>query len=130
MSHPSARSIFWWNFAAGAMDACTGILLMAAPAFTLRMMKLEVPLPVEPFIGWIGAFVAAVGLCYFLALRSSKEGTAMVWRMTALVRTMVAGYLMWQIYSGSLPMGWSTVAATDGVVALVQGIGLKRGWLS
>jgi len=120
----------FWNLAVGAMDACTGILLMVAPAFTLRLMKLEVPAGILPFIGWIGAFVFAVGSAYFFALRSPGEGTAMVWRITAFARTVVAGYLVWKISTGSLSTGWATVAATDAVVAMVQWIGLKRRWLS
>lgn len=102
---------------------------MTAPAFTLKLMNLEVPQQALPFIDWIGAFVFAVGVCYFLAFGGVRESRAMVWRMTALARSVVAVFLIWKISEGSLAIGWITVAATDTIVALVQWVGLKRRWI-
>jgi hypothetical protein len=123
-----------WNGAVGAMDSLTGLLLMAAPGFTLRLMGLSVSPGEWIWISWIGAFVFAIGSCYFFALkppidRGSRVGCAMVWRMTASARTVVALFLTGKIVSGALDQGWVTVAITDAVVATVQWIGLKRGWV-
>jgi len=123
-----------WNGAVGAMDSLTGLLLMAAPGFTLRLMGLRVPPEEWIWISWIGAFVFAIGAGYFFALkppvdRASGAGCAMVWRMTASARTVVALFLAGKIVSGTLDHGWATVAITDAVVAAVQWIGLKRGWI-
>jgi hypothetical protein len=129
-----ARWIPRWNAAVGSMDALTGVLLMVAPGFTLRLMGLSVPPGEWIWVSWIGAFVFAVGACYFFALRppvdrESRIGCAMVWRMTALARTVVALFLVGKIASGMLAGGWATVAITDAVVAAAQWFGLKRGWI-
>lgn len=123
-----------WNAAVGTMDALTGVLLMAVPGFTLRLMGLAVPAGEWIWVSWIGAFVFAVGACYFFALRplvdrESRIGCAMVWRMTASARTVVALFLIGKIVSGALDRGWATVAITDAIVATVQWVGLKRGWI-
>lgn len=113
------------------MDAGTGLLLIFAPAFTLKLMGLSVPTEVLPYQSWIGAFVLSTGLAYAWAVRfptneRERGGREMVWRMTALVRTVIALFLTCRILTGGLAAGWGTVAATDGVVALVQWIALKR----
>jgi H+/Cl- antiporter ClcA len=83
-----------WSLAVGAMDASTGLLLVFAPQFTLKLMKIP---PLDPaawvFLQWIGAFVGAVGLSYLFALRSDQE-RAVVWKITALVRLVIAAFLV------------------------------------
>jgi hypothetical protein len=123
-----------WNAAVGAMDALTGVLLMAAPGFALRLMGLAVPPGEWIWVSWIGAFVFAVGACYFFALkppvdRERRIVCVTVWRMTAMARTVVALFLAGKIASGMLASGWATVAITDAAVAAVQWIGLKRRWI-
>jgi hypothetical protein len=127
--------ISWWSAAVGAMDACTGLLLIFAPAMTLKLMGLSVPTEVLPYQSWIGAFVLSTGLAYGWAIRHpandrDKGAREMVWKMTALVRILIALFLTSRILTGGLSAGWSTVAATDAVVALVQWVALKRRVLS
>lgn len=131
----AAGWIPWWSAGVGAMDACTGLLLILAPDFTLKLMKLSVPAEVLPYQSWIGAFVLSTGLAYAWAIRQpvnerERGAREMVWKMTALVRTVIALFLTAKILTGSLSAGWATVAATDAVVALVQWVALKRRWLA
>lgn len=130
-NHKAAGWISWWSAGVGAMDACTGLLLIFAPGFTLKLMGLSVPAEVLPYQSWIGAFVLSTGLAYAWAVRRptherEKGAREMVWKMTALVRIVIALFLTERILIGSLSSGWGTVAATDAVVALVQWVALKR----
>lgn len=120
----------WWNVGVGAMDACTGMLLMVAPVLTLRMMGLQ-PIGAEAlvFLSWMGAFVFAVGVSYFLALRDDQaQQGEIIWKMTALVRAVIACFVVIKVAQGSLEPLWLSVAATDAMVAVVQGIGIKKRW--
>lgn len=126
-----AAWISWWSAAVGSMDACTGLLLIFAPEFTLNLMKLSVPADALPYQSWIGAFVLSTGLAYGWAIpqpsnEREKGSREVIWKMTALVRTVIALFLTSRILTGGLSVGWSTVAATDAVVALVQWVALKR----
>ncbi len=122
--------IVWWNVLVGLMDSITGILLMAVPALTLSLMGLQ---PINPpslvFLSWMGAFVFAIGFVYLLpffhSLRDPSEGE-MIWKITALVRFVIAGFVIWKIMQGQLEWRWITVAITDGVVAMLQVIGLRN----
>ena len=118
----------------GLSDTITGILLCAAPAFTLRMMGVHAPPDALPYIGYIGAFVLSVGLaCLYGArimhLPSSVDRLEIVWFLTALSRAAVAFYLLPEISIGAFQPVWLTVALFDGTCALIQAIGLRRGWL-
>lgn len=131
----AAGWIPWWSTGVGAMDACTGLLLIFAPELTLKLMGLRVPLEVLPYQCWIGAFVLSTGLAYAWAIRQptnerEKGARETVWKMTALVRTVIALFLTAKILTGGLPPGWATVAATDAFVALVQWAALRRRWLA
>lgn len=124
------RKLFWWNAGVGAMDACTGLLLLFAPTLTLRLMGLQaIGAEARIFLSWMGAFVFGVGASYFLALRvrSAEEGE-MIWKMTALVRAVIALFVIAQVARGTLESLWLSVAATDAFVALVQLVGLKQSW--
>lgn len=124
--------IFQWL--AGACDMITGVLLVFAPAWTLKLIGVQqLPQPVE-FASFVGVFVLGVGLAYLYAARLplNLEATPRwqtVWVLTALIRTLVAGFLTWQIFAGQMEKSWLIVAATDGALALFQWLGLKRGWL-
>jgi len=124
------RKLFWCNVGVGAMDACTGLLLMFVPTMTLRLMGLQaIGAEAQIFLSWMGAFVFGVGASYFLALRvRSPEEGEMIWKMTALVRAVIAMFVIAQVSRGTLEPLWLSVAATDALVALVQLVGLKRSW--
>lgn len=118
----------------GLSDTLTGALLIVAPEFTLRLMGLQAPADVLPYIGFIGAFVLSVGLaCVYGALlmlrRGSQAKIETVWLLTAFTRASVAAFILTQIVARTLPPGWITVAMTDGACVTIQAIGLRRGWL-
>lgn len=118
----------------GICDTSTGLLLMTAPALTLRFMKLHAAADALPFLSYIGVFVLSVGLaCLYGALliqrRASADRLEVVWLLTAITRGLVAVFVAEKVASGALEAGWSTVAITDGVFALLQLFGLSRGWL-
>jgi hypothetical protein len=55
--------LFSYQMLTGFSDSSTGVLLIAAPEFTLRLMGLHVPADALPFLSFVGAFVLSVGLC-------------------------------------------------------------------
>jgi hypothetical protein len=119
----------------GLSDSSVGLLLVVAPATTMDLMKLH-PLPDSlVFLSYIGIFVFSVGIaCLYGAvlLLTRPVGTEKlqtVWLLTAITRGLVAVFVAAKILSGSLEPGWITVAITDGTFALLQSIGLARGWL-
>lgn len=115
------------------MDAATGLMLVVAPGFTLRLMRVPAPDPASlVFVSWIGVFVLAVGCSYFLAPRrlsnsNERERLAVVWRFTTIARALVAAFVTWRVVTGGLPPAWLTVAATDAVIAAVQFQWLRGG---
>jgi hypothetical protein len=52
-----------------------------------------------------------------------------VWLLTAITRAIVALFIVSRILAGTFETGWITVAISDGVLALIQAIGLSKGWL-
>jgi hypothetical protein len=118
----------------GLSDTSTGLLLIAAPAFTLRTMNLHPAVETLPFLSYLGVFVLSVGLaCLYGAVLVQRSAPAdrleVVWLLTAMTRGLVAVFVVAKVASGVLEPGWSTVAVTDGAFALLQGFGLARGWL-
>lgn len=131
----SGRWLTLFQGAAGLSDTSTGLLLIFAPAWTLRLMGVRwLPQPIE-FAGFIGVFVLSVGLTYLLvAVRwpIARQNTVVwevQWWITALVRTLVAVFLLVEIVSGRMEFAWISVALSDGMLAVIQWIGLARGWL-
>jgi hypothetical protein len=117
-----------WSLAVGGMDAVTGLLLIVSPETVLRLLGIVPPADEAlVFVSWIGVFVMAVGLSYGLALGRRGRGEA-VWMFTALVRTMVAVFLVSRILGGSLEKEWIIVALADAAVAVAQGFMLRAGW--
>jgi hypothetical protein len=123
---PDAVALFC--LAAGLMDASTGLALIAAPTFTLSLMGIG-SMPAEPiFLRWIGAFVLAVGLSYFLALRleagrlvtTDDQPLATTLTISALVRSVIAVFVATSVAAGALEAMWSSVAVTDAAVAAIQ----------
>jgi hypothetical protein len=135
MNAPPRRWLILYQYLAGLCDATTGVLLIAAPVRTLGMMGLAViPQPVA-FVRFIGVFVLSVGLTYLWAAilwprtPHANIGWCTQWKITALIRTLVALFVLWQITAGAIESRWISVAVSDGVFALIQWIGLRKGWL-
>lgn len=117
-----------WSVVVGSMDALTGLLLVVFPAWVLQCLRIAPPAPdALVFLSWIGVFVGGVGLSYLLALGDRRSGKT-VWMFTALVRTLVAVFVIAQIDIGSLAPAWLMVALTDAVVAVVQMAVVRAGW--
>jgi hypothetical protein len=118
----------FWSVAVGSMDAVTGLLLVFVLALVLRMLKIEPPSPdAGVFLSWIGVFVTAVGLSYGMALGGRTHG-ATVWAFTALVRILVALFLVVRILDGTMDRAWALVGASDGIVGVLQILILRAGW--
>ena len=129
------RLLLAYQLLTGLSDTSTGLLLIAAPAFTLHLMRLPAPAVALPYLSYIGAFVLSVGLaCLYGALLTTRHRfTAKletVWLLTAITRGIVSLFVITKVATGALPTGWITVAISDGSLALLQIIGLARGWLS
>ena len=123
------NQIQWFQWAVGACDAFTGILLVLAPVWTLKLMGMkEIPVPADT-MSFVGIFVMAVGLSYFLTKKDDLIGWEMQWKLTALVRLCVAAFLSWKLLAGGWEMPWITVLLTDLIVGGIQLTGLKREWL-
>jgi hypothetical protein len=119
----------FWSVAVGSMDAVTGLLLIFTPELVLRLLRIEAPSPdAMIFLSWIGVFVMAVGLSYGLALGKRRGAGEAVWMFTALVRILVAVFLVIQITVGDMAPFWALVAFSDGLVAMVQMVILRKGW--
>ena len=129
------RLLLGYQSLTGLSDSSTGVLLIVAPATTLHMMRLHAPQDALPYLSYVGVFVLSVGItCLYggglLATRPVLvQKLEAVWLLTAITRGLVAIFVVAKILSGSLEPGWITVALTDGAFALLQAIGLARGWL-
>jgi hypothetical protein len=135
MIAPIRRWLILYQYLAGLCDAGTGLLLIAAPVRTLELMGLAIiPQPVA-FVRYIGVFVLSVGLTYLWAAvrwpftSHSHIGWLIQWKITALIRTLVAVFILWQIATHGIESRWITVAFFDGAFAMIQWIGLDKGWL-
>jgi hypothetical protein len=127
--------LFLYQYAAGLCDASTGLLLIVAPGWTLRLMRIGAAPQPAVFASYIGVFVLAVGLTYlWVALGwplsdETRLRWVMQWQISALIRTLVAVFIVWQVVSGGLESRWITVAASDGMFAAIQWFGLSFGWV-
>jgi hypothetical protein len=135
MNTPPRRWLILYQYIAGLCDTGTGLLLIVTPASALRLMGLTIiPQPVV-FIRYIGVFVLSVGLTYlwaaaFWPLTSHAHiGWSTQWKITAMVRTLVAVFIVGQIALSALEIRWISVAVSDGAFAMIQWIGLRNGWL-
>jgi hypothetical protein len=119
----------------GLSDTITGSLLIAAPEFTLGMMRLHTPDNALVYLSFVGAFVLSVGLAclygaYLMIRRGGQCKLEVVWLLTAIIRASVAIFVLMQIFTHTLELGWLMVAITDGACVLIQAIGFRRGWLA
>jgi uncharacterized membrane protein YhaH (DUF805 family) len=129
------RLLFAYQMLTGLSDATTGVLLIFAPALTLRLMRLHEISSALSFLSFAGAFVLSIGIaCLYGASLATREDFVpkleVVWLLTAITRALVAIFITAKIVSGSFEVGWATVAVSDGALALIQGIGLWKGWLA
>ena len=113
-----------WSAAVGLMDLCTGLVLIFAPALVFSVFGMSVDEAAMDFVNWVGAFVFAVGLSYAWAL--SRESLPIVWKITGLVRSVIAVFLIGKVLAGSMPGNWLGVAVCDGFVAVAQFVVLWR----
>lgn len=123
-----------YQFLAGACDTATGVLLVFAPKWTLALMGVARHSFPPAATAFVGTFVLSVGLAYLYAARlpmnpANAPRWQTVWILTALTRSLVSGFLFWQIAIKQMEPAWLTVAFTDGALAVVQWIGLEKGWL-
>lgn len=131
-----SRSIlFGYQLLIGLSDTLTGALLIVAPEFALRLMRLSAPADALPFLSFIGAFVLSVGLiclygAFVIMCRKSSRKLEVVWVLTAITRASVAIFVVAQILGRALEAGWLTVALFDGACVLFQAIGLRKGWVN
>ena len=120
-----------YSTCAGACDALTGLLLMFAPALTLRLMLIPEEVAEPVYIRFIGAFVFAIGSSYFLPYlqkdpaKRTDRFIAML-EITMFVRICIATFSLTAILSGLLGMAWISVFATDTLFATTQAILLHR----
>ena len=129
------RLLFSYQLLTGFSDTSTGVLLIFEPAVTLRLMRLRVPSDTLPFLSFIGAFVLSVGVaCLYGAILATRAGSVpkleVVWLLTAITRCLVAIFIVSETLSGTLESRWTIVAISDATFALLQAIGLAKGWLT
>jgi len=112
----------------GSMDSITGLLLIFVPSVVLKMLGIEEPENAYfVFLSWMGVFILGVGLSYFFALRNPSDGR-LIWKITALIRLLVAAFIGWKVMTNDLEMRWLLVASSDAMVAAFQCYGLRKNW--
>ena len=130
------RAILLFQLLAGLSDTSTGLLLIFAPAWTLRLMGvMQIPSP-HVSIEYTGVFVFSVGFSYLWAFafwacnpRHLGEWKAQ-WILTAFIRSFVAIFVFWNVITAQLELSWLSVAFTDATFALIQWTSLSKGWLA
>ncbi len=110
---------------AGAMDSCTGLLLIFAPSVTLNLMRINPAQYPRELIQFIGAFVFAVGSAYLWALAwtiKTKSWQLLLWTWlgTAWIRICVGCVTGLLIFKGQLSPAWVTVPIVDLACAGIQ----------
>jgi len=131
----SRKFFTYYQLAAGACDSLTGILLLTAPQFALKLMGVRnVPANSHIFISFIGAFVFSVGLTYLLFASSPSSdlqlGSARaVWLITAVERLCAGGFVLIAVLSRALEPAWFSITLVDLSLAAFQLVGLRKKWL-
>ena len=128
------RFLLGYQMLTGFSDTATGLMLIFAPAATMRLMRLQVSSDALPLLSYIGAFVLSVGIaCFygaFLVTRMAAQKLEVVWLLTGVTRACVAIFIVAKLLTGVLDTGWASVALTDGAFAILQATGLSKGWLT
>jgi len=125
----------WLALGAGALDFCTGLGLLLAPALMLRLMGVKEVFGDLVYLRFVGAFVFAVGFSYLWALRRRRmSGDSTLLRatleITIIFRLAAGSFGAWAILQGWLVPAWASVPLTDFFLAAAQGWLLRRGALS
>lgn len=121
----SARGL---ALAAGALDFTTGTGLVLAPALMLRLMQVgPVGAEAEVYLRFTGVFVGLVGFSYLWGLARGAAVLRTVLGLTAWFRLAVGVFTTWAIATGRLAPAWSSVPATDLLLAAAQAWLLHRG---
>jgi hypothetical protein len=113
----------------GGIDFCTGLALIAVPAFTLDVMGAAVPgTDALVFVRFVGVFVASVGASYLWAsLFARAESFRTVLQLTLLFRLGAGTFTGVAVLAAMLGTAWLAVTATDLTCVLVQAWLLMRG---
>jgi hypothetical protein len=128
------RILLGYQLLIGLSDTLTGALLIFAPEFALRLMRLRAPADALPYLSFIGAFVLSTGLAclygaFVIARRRNPCQLEMVWLLTAIPRASVAIFVVTQILARTLEPGWLAVGLFDGACVWFQAMGLRKGWV-
>lgn len=128
-----ARLVRVYCLGAGLLDGVTGVLLVAAPRLALAAMGVEAVPGDLVLLRWIGAFVAAVGLCtlYPLALAGEARDRrlAVALELTAIIRLAVFAFTTGALALGALERSWVSVPVTDLALAATQLWMIRSGWI-
>lgn len=118
----------WFAGAVGALDFFTGAALVAAPAFTLRLMLVPAPgAEALDYVRFVGVFVAAVGGSYGLALARREEAVLRaVFGFTIPFRLAAGAFVAVMVWAGRFDPAWLTVTAADWLIAAAQAWWLRR----
>ncbi|MBC2607122.1 hypothetical protein [Pelagicoccus albus] len=118
------RIALWVCIIAVLMDGGTGVLLVTAPAFTIRLMGMNPDLEPLAYMQFIGAFVFAVGSLYGFALKNLMCGRVSEWRAlwfaTAWARLCVGSTVAGLILTDRLDPSWISVPVVDLGLAVFQ----------
>ncbi len=119
------RTLTTYCVLAGACDTATGALLVGMPTTTLRLMGVTQSAEPTIFVRFVGAFVAAVGLTYWLALvatgrpgRPARIATTL--ELTALIRAVVGTFVGVAVWLGALDPRFLLVTGFDLGLAALQ----------
>lgn len=126
MSARSIKIILMLNPMFGMCDLLTGVVLLFAPNLILEILNTTVSDEAVVFVRYVGVFVFAVGLSYFLPyfcggrICSRDERIFYTWLVTAAIRCCVATFVFFELCLGELGINWLIVAMTDAVLAAMQ----------
>jgi cytochrome c oxidase cbb3-type subunit 1 len=114
---------------AGCLDAGTGLGLVFAPELVLGLMGASVPgAEALIYLRWVGAFVAAVGASYLIALVAGGGARLRaVFEFTIVFRLAAGLFSAVAIARGWLGPVWVSVPLADFALAAVQVWLLRKG---
>lgn len=114
---------------AGTLDTTTGVGLVFLPGLVLHLMSAEAPgTEALIYLRWVGAFVAAVGLSYLIALfQGGQARLRAVLEFTIVFRLAAGLFSSWALLRGWLSPAWISVPMTDFALAAAQLWLLKKG---
>lgn len=125
------KTVVLFMLFAAAMDAGTGMGLLFFPETVLQLMGLSISVPLV-FVRWVGIFVTMTGIWYLLPLAKHKDAhftelLKLVLLGTAILRALVACFLIWAMSFNHLDMPWWPVPVTDWGFAIAQAVMLLKG---